>query len=122
VNNSAHIIFPSVVPHNNKLQQIAAELGVDYMHHFVKTSLQETAILIQRIVESAKINDFQTVQLTAHDLVAVSGAVDLVKIREHAEKIEKLCINKEYSPLPPLVAEMSRLGRNAVEDIKKNFA
>jgi hypothetical protein len=122
VNNSAHIIPPSVARHNNKLQQIAAELGVDYMHHFVKTSLQETALLIQKIVESAKINDFQTMQLTAHDLVAVSGAVDLVKILEHAEKIEKLCINKEYAPLPPLVTAISQLGHSAAEDIRKSLA
>jgi signal transduction histidine kinase/CheY-like chemotaxis protein len=122
VNNSGRAVPPSSAPHSNKLQQLAAELGADYMNHFVKTSLQETAHLIQKISESAANRDFQTVRLTAHDLVAVSGAIDLVKIREDAEKIEKCCIDTQYAPILPLVAELIQLGRSAAEDVKKNLA
>lgn len=104
-----------------KLTALEEEMGVEYAHNIVSTSVMEIQRLLERVNQALAGKHYDVLQDVLHDLKSVSGSIGLDKTRMLAASLEKLCADKNHPVIRAAVSEISRQAKADIDLIKKDY-
>lgn len=103
---------------NDTLKVLQNVMGPHYIDDHVQNCLNEISFLMQRIVEDHGKQDYESLQLAAHDLKSVAGTVGMMKMHALSNNIEHACLDKQYENLPKLLKQLAPMLEMEKADLK----
>ena len=103
---------------NDTLKALQEVMGPHYIDDHVQNCINEVSFLMQKIFEDFEKDEYEPMQLAAHDLKSVAGVVGMMKMHALANQIEHACMDKKVDSLPDLIKQLTPLLNAEKADLK----
>lgn len=104
------------------LQQMIIDTSAEIIPMLIEHYVEESTTRLKNIVQAAQNKDQETLEFETHTLGSTSLALGNHALSLAARKIERLCLEKQYSTAFPLVEELKTLADESINAliIRKN--
>jgi DNA-binding response OmpR family regulator/HPt (histidine-containing phosphotransfer) domain-containing protein len=103
---------------NDKLKDLQSVLGPDYIDDHIQSCLNEISFLMQKIFEDHEKENYEPLQLAAHDLKSVAGAAGMMKMHALSNSIEHACMDKKFASLTGFIKQLNATLQVEKADLK----